>query len=61
LEAANRFARNRYRTVAPERLVLPVGSDHDAFLELKGGCEKARQELGEVHRELNQHRNEHGC
>jgi hypothetical protein len=44
-----------------DRLLALVGRDHQSFLETKSECASARSQVTESRRELDRHRQTHGC
>jgi hypothetical protein len=43
------------------RLLILIGQDRQAFLEVKNQCAETRAELVQSHRRLQEHRHTHGC
>lgn len=43
------------------RLLFLIGTDHRSFIETKSECDETRADLVVSHRQLREHRSDHGC
>lgn len=61
LEETGWWLTSRLATLTSRLLQLAGGSNHLAFLEIRQECVATRMAIGDSHRDLREHRREHGC